>query len=126
LENKYGTSWGQILTFHGDGFIVQLEYTNASYVFSCWPITNYGHNNQSIEHHRKFQRVFCDGYHKGRYFADKITHRGLIFDTADDRFNYGGNIYKIMMATIWTVCCKWGEKSFLFIGYSRRIFSKSN
>ncbi|MFQ3173182.1 MAG: hypothetical protein ACI8W0_000270, partial [Flavobacterium sp.] len=35
--------------------------------------------------------------HEGRYFADvKITAgtRGLDFDTAEDGFNYGGNIYK--------------------------------
>jgi hypothetical protein len=36
-------------------------------------------------------------YHKGRYYADaKLTAgtRGLDFDTTDDQFNYGGNIYK--------------------------------
>jgi hypothetical protein len=36
-------------------------------------------------------------YHKGRYFAEITAGtRGLDFDTVDNRFNYGGNIIKIM------------------------------
>jgi hypothetical protein len=62
------------------------------------PITNYGHNNQSIGHQWGGNfKIYCSRYHKGRYFADaKITAgtRGLDFDTVDNRFNYGGNIYK--------------------------------
>jgi hypothetical protein len=70
------------------------------YVYSHVPITNYGHNNQSIGHQwgGNFKEFIAIArYHKGRYFADaKITAgtRGLDFDTVDNRFNYGGNIYK--------------------------------
>jgi hypothetical protein len=81
--------------------LLQLEYNHVRpYVYShSVPITNYGHN-QSIGHQwgGNFKEFIAIArYHKGRYFADaKITAgtRGLDFDTVDNRFNYGGNIYK--------------------------------
>jgi hypothetical protein len=103
-KNKYGYQLGvkYYNAFHVDNLLLQLEYNHVRpYVYShSEPITNYGHNNQSIGHQwggnfKEF--IVIARYHKGRYFADaKITSgtRGLDFDTADNSFNYGGNIYK--------------------------------
>jgi hypothetical protein len=61
------------------------------------PITNYGHNNQSIGHQWEwFKGIYCYCYHKGRYFADmKITAgtRGLIL-TLQEIALIMVNIYK--------------------------------
>jgi len=71
------------------------------YVYShSEPITNYGHNNQSMGHPwgGNFEELLVIArYHKGRLFADaKFTFgtKGLDFDTTADSYNYGGNIYK--------------------------------
>ncbi|PKH67187.1 gliding motility protein RemB [Flavobacterium sp. ALD4] len=103
-KNKYGYQLGvkYYNAFHVDNLLLQLEYNHVRpYMYShSMPITNYGHNNQSIGHQwgGNFKEFIAIArYHKGRYFADaKITAgtRGLDFDTPDDRFNYGGNIYK--------------------------------
>lgn len=103
-KNKYGYQLGvkYYNAFHVDHLLLQFEYNHVRpYVYShSVPITNYGHNNQSIGHQwgGNFKEFIAIArYHKGRYFADaKITAgtRGLDFDTADDSFNYGGNIYK--------------------------------
>jgi hypothetical protein len=103
-KNKYGYQLGvkYYNAFHIDNLLLQLEYNHVRpYVYShSVPITNYGHNNQSIGHQwgGNFKEFIAIArYHKGRYFADaKITAgtRGLDFDTVDNRFNYGGNIYK--------------------------------
>jgi hypothetical protein len=103
-RNKYGYQLGvkyfNALNIHN--LMLQLEYNNVRpYVYShSEPLTNYGHNNQSLGHQwggnfREF--IAIARYHKGRYFADaKLTYgkRGLDFDTADNNLNYGGNIYK--------------------------------
>lgn len=103
-RNKYGYQLGvkYYNAFHVDNLLLQLEYNHVRpYVYShSEPITNYGHNNQSIGHQwggnfKEF--VAIARYHEGRYFADvKITAgtRGLDFETAEDSYNYGGNIYK--------------------------------
>ncbi len=103
-KNKYGYQLGvkYYNAFQVDNLLLQLEYNHVRpYVYShSVPITNYGHNNQSIGHQwgGNFKEFIAIArYHKGRYFADaKVTAgtRGLDFDTADDRNNYGGNIYK--------------------------------
>ena len=103
-KNKYGYQLG-IKYYNAFGvkdLLVQAEYNHVRpYVYShSDPITNYGHNNQNIGHQwggnfREF--IAIARYHQGRYYADaKLTAgtRGLDFDTADDQFNYGGNIYK--------------------------------
>lgn len=102
--NKYGFQLGvkYFNAFHVDNLLLQLEYNYVRpYVYShSDPITNYGHNNQSVGHQwggnfREF--LVIARYHKGRYFADaKVTvgTRGLDFDTAEDSYNYGQNIYK--------------------------------
>ena len=70
------------------------------YVYShSDPITNYGHNNQSMGHlwganFREF--IAIARYYKGRYFADAkfiYGQRGFDFNNGTDNFNYGGNIY---------------------------------
>ena len=82
--------------------LLQLEYNHVRpYVYSHSNIiTNYAHNNQSLGHQwgGNFEELVAIGrYHKGRYFADvkfTIGKRGFDFDTAEDGYNYGGNIYK--------------------------------
>jgi hypothetical protein len=103
-KNKFGYQLGvkYYNAFQVDNLILQLEYNHVRpYVYShSNPITNYGHNNQSVGHQwggnfKEF--LLIARYHKDRYFADaKITvgTRGLDFDTTEDSFNYGGNIYK--------------------------------
>jgi hypothetical protein len=103
-KNKYGYQLGAKYydAFGVKNLLVQAEYNHVRpYVYShSDPITNYGHNNQNIGHQwggnfREF--VAIARYHQGRYYADaKLTAgvRGLDFDTTDDQFNYGGNIYK--------------------------------
>lgn len=82
--------------------LLQLEYNHVRpYVYSHSNIiTNYAHNNQSLGHQwgGNFEELVAIGrYHKGRYFADAkftIGKRGFDFDTVEDGYNYGGNIYK--------------------------------
>ncbi|MBG6060411.1 hypothetical protein IWX83_000174 [Flavobacterium sp. CG_9.1] len=103
-KNKYGYQLGvkYYNAFKMDGLLLQLEYNHVRpYVYShSMPITNYGHNNQSIGHQwgGNFKELIAIArYNKGRYFADaKITvgTRGLDFDSIENGFNYGGNIYK--------------------------------
>lgn len=103
-KNKYGYQLGlkYFNAFNIPNLSLQAEYNNIRpYVYShSDPLTNYGHNNQSLGHAwggntREF--IAIARYNKGRYFAEaKLTYgiRGLDFDTAEDSFNYGGNIYK--------------------------------
>lgn len=103
-KNKYGYQLG-VKYFNAlniKNLLLQAEYNHVRpYVYShSNPLTNYGHNNQSLGHQwggnfREF--IAIARYHKGRYFADaKLTLgvRGLDFDTATDGLNYGANIYK--------------------------------
>ena len=103
-KNKFGSQIGAKYynAFQVKDLFLQLEYNHVRpYVYShSAVITNYGHNNQSIGHQwgGNFEELAAIArYHKGRIFADaKITTgtRGLDFDTAEDNYNYGGNIYK--------------------------------
>jgi hypothetical protein len=103
-KNKFGYQLGvkYYNAFHVDNLLVQLEFNHVRpYVYShSSPITNYGHNNQNLGHQwgGNFKEFIAIArYHKGRYFADaKITMgtRGLDFNTAENSFNYGGDIYK--------------------------------
>jgi hypothetical protein len=102
--NKYGYQIGvkYFNAFNIDNLLLQAEYNHIRpYVYShSDPITNYGHNNQSLGHQwggNARELIGIARYQKGRYFADaKLTYgiRGFDFDDADDTFNYGGNIYK--------------------------------
>ena len=103
-KNKYGYQLGlkYFNAFTIPNLLLQVEYNNIRpYVYShSEPLTNYGHNNQSMGHAwggNTRELIAIARYNKGRYYADaKLTYgiRGLDFDTADDSFNYGGNIYK--------------------------------
>lgn len=103
-KNKYGYQVGSKYynACNIKNLYLQLEYNRVRpYVYShSNPLTNYGHNNQSMGHQwgGNFQELIAIGrYNKGRYFVDsKFTFgvRGLDFDTATDQLNYGGNIYK--------------------------------
>lgn len=103
-KNKFGYQIGAKYfdAFKIDNLLLQLEYNHVRpYVYShSDPLTNYAHNNQSMGHQwgGNFQEIIAIArYFKGRWFADaKMTYgkRGLDFDTAENPFNYGGNIYK--------------------------------
>lgn len=103
-KNKFGYQLGAKYynAFHVKDLLLQLEYNHVRpYVYShSDPITNYGHNNQSIGHQwgGNFEEfIAISRYHKGRLFADAkftVGKRGLDFDTAENTYNYGGNIYK--------------------------------
>ena len=103
-KNKYGYQLGAKYydAFKVKNLLLQVEYNHVRpYTYShSMPITNYGHNNQSLGHQwgANFSELIAIArYHKGRYFADaKITigTRGFDFDTLENSFNYGGNIYK--------------------------------
>ncbi|WP_432222362.1 energy transducer TonB [Flavobacterium sp. TMP13] len=102
-KNKFGYQLGVKYydAFNVQNLLLQLEYNHVRpYVYEhSNVITNYGHNNQSIGHQwgGNFEELIAIArYHKGRLFADaKITYgvRGLDFNTAEDSFNYGSNIY---------------------------------
>ncbi|TDP60268.1 gliding motility protein RemB [Flavobacterium dankookense] len=99
-KNKFGYQLGAkyFHAFNIKNLLLQLEYNHVRpYVYAhSEPITNYGHNNQSLGHNwgGNFKEFIAIArYNKGRYFADaKITfgQRGLDFD---DNANYGSNIY---------------------------------
>lgn len=103
-KNKFGYQLGfkYYNAFHVENLLLQLEFNHVRpYVYShSDPITNYGHNNQSMGHQwgGNFKEFIAIArYHKGRCFADaKVTvgTRGLDFDTTENTYNYGGNIYK--------------------------------
>lgn len=103
-KNKYGYQFGlkYYNAFSVPNLLLQLEYNNVRpYVYShSEPITNYGHNNQSMGNAwggNTRELIAAARYHKGRYFADaKLTYgiKGFDFDTETDSFNYGGNSYK--------------------------------
>lgn len=103
-KNKFGFQLGAkyFNAFNVKDLLVQVEFNHVRpYVYShSAVITNYGHNNQSIGHQwgGNFKEFILIGrYHKGRLYGDaKLTMgtRGLDFDTAENSFNYGGNIYK--------------------------------
>ncbi len=103
-KNKFAYQLGvkYFNAFKVDNLLLQLEFNHVRpYVYShSDPITNYGHNNQSMGHPwgGNFEELLVIArYHKGRLFADaKVTFgtKGLDFDTTADSYNYGGNIYK--------------------------------
>jgi hypothetical protein len=103
-KNKFGYQLGAKYynAFKVKNLLLQLEYNHVRpYVYShSAVITNYGHNNQSMGHQwgGNFEEfVAIARYHKGRFYSDAkftVGKRGLDFDTAEDSYNYGGNIYK--------------------------------
>jgi hypothetical protein len=103
-KNKFAYQLGvkYFNAFKVDNLLLQLEFNHVRpYVYShSEPITNYGHNNQSMGHPwgGNFEELLVIArYHKGRLFADaKITFgtKGLDFANSGANSNYGGNIYR--------------------------------
>ncbi len=103
-KNKFGYQLGlkYFNAFAIKGLVLQVEYNHVRpYVYAhSDPLTNYAHNNQSMGHQwgGNFRELIALArYHSGRYFADaKVTfgERGLDFDTPENNYNYGGNIFK--------------------------------
>lgn len=102
-KNKFGYQIGlkYYNAFKIDNLLLQAEYNRVRpYTYSHNTITlNYGHNNQPMAHlwGANFnEAILIARYHYKRWFADaKLIYgtRGLDFNTEDDNFNYGGNIY---------------------------------
>ena len=103
-KNKFGYQIGAkyFNAFGVDNLLLQAEYNHVRpYVYAhSDPLTNYAHNNQSLGHNwgGNFREVILVArYHYKRWFADaKMTVgvRGLDFNTAEDSFNYGGDIFR--------------------------------
>lgn len=82
--------------------LLQVEYNHVRpYVYShSDPLTNYGHNNQSLGHQwggNQQEFLLIARYQKERLFADvKFTFgkRGFDYNSPTDKLNYGGDIYK--------------------------------
>ncbi len=102
-KNKFGYQLGYKYynAFHVDNLLMQLELNYVRpYVYSHDnPLTNYGNNNQNMgaQWGGNFEEFIAIArYHKGRYYTDaKLTYgvRGFDFNTTQNNFNYGGNIY---------------------------------
>lgn len=103
-RNKYGYQIGAKYynAFGVPNLLLQAEYNRVrpyTYAHSN-PLTNYGHNNQSMGHNwgSNFNELTAIArYTKGRLFANaqlSVGVRGFDFDTAGDNLNYGSNIYK--------------------------------
>lgn len=103
-KNKYAVQLGAKYydAFKVKNLMLQVEYNAVRpYVYShSDPLTNYGHNNQSMGHlwGANFREVVgIARYYKGRWFADAKWVYGVKgFDYADTgaNTNYGGNIYR--------------------------------
>lgn len=103
-KNKLGYQLGAkyFNAFHVDNLVLQFEFNHVRpYVYShSEPVTNYGHNNQSMGHQwgGNFQEFVVLGYYnKDRFYANaKITlgTRGFDYNTAENKNNYGQDIYK--------------------------------
>lgn len=103
-KNKFGYQIGAkyFNAFGVKNLLLQAEYNHVRpYVYAhSDPLTNYAHNNQSLGHQwggNFREAIFVGRYFYGRWFADaKLTigRRGLDFNTADNSFNYGGDIFR--------------------------------
>jgi hypothetical protein len=103
-KNKFAYQLGvkYYNAFNVNHLLFQLEYNHVRpYVYShSNPLTNYGHNNQSMGHQwgSNFEEFLAIArYHKGRFFADaKITigTRGFDYTDSGSNSNYGSDIYR--------------------------------
>ncbi|PNW26499.1 gliding motility protein RemB [Formosa algae] len=103
-KNKYGFQIGYKYynAFKVDNLMLQAEYNQVRpYTYSHNTITlNYGNYNQSMAHlwganFREF--ILIGRYNYKRWFADAkliVGVRGLDYDTDEDSYSYGGDIYK--------------------------------
>ncbi len=103
-KNKFGFQLGAKYynAFNVDNLLLQAEYNQVRpYTYSHNTIIlNYAHNNQSMAHlwGANFRELVLIGrYNYKRWFADAkliIGERGFDFNTAEDNFNYGGDIFR--------------------------------
>lgn len=103
-KNKYGYQIGAkyFNAFKVDNLMLQFEYNQVRpYTYSHNNISlNYGHSNQSMAHlwGANFKEVVLIGrYNYKRWFGDVkliFGKRGFDFNTAEDSFSYGGDIYR--------------------------------
>ena len=103
-KNKFGYQIGAKYynAFKVDNLLLQFEYNQVRpYTYSHNTIVlNYGHNNQPMAHlwGSNFKETILIGrYNYQRWFADaKLIFglRGFDFNTDDDTFSYGGDIYR--------------------------------
>lgn len=102
-KNKMALQFGAKYynAFHVKNLLLQVEFNRMRpYVYSHKEvITNYGNNNQSLGHQwggNAQELVLIARWYKGRYFANfKLNYgiKGFDFNTAEDTYNYGGNMY---------------------------------
>ncbi|NNE32621.1 MAG: gliding motility protein RemB [Winogradskyella sp.] len=102
-KNKFGFQLGAKYynAFKVDNLLLQAEYNQVRpYTYSHNSIIlNYANFNQPMAHlwGSNFRELVLIGrYNYKRWFADAkliIGERGFDFNTADDSFNYGGNIF---------------------------------
>jgi hypothetical protein len=102
-KNKFGYQIGAkyFNAFKVDNLMLQFEYNRVRpYTYSHNSIVlNFGHNNQSMAHlwGANFSETILIGrYNFKRWFADAklvFGKRGFDFNTENDSFAYGGNIY---------------------------------
>ncbi len=103
-KNKYGYQLGVKYydAFKVDNLLLQFEYNQVRpYTYSHNTVVlNYGHNNQPMAHlwGANFREViFIGRYDYRRWFADAkfiFGTRGFDFNTPEDSFSYGGDIYR--------------------------------
>ncbi|WP_434037033.1 gliding motility protein RemB [Formosa sp. 4Alg 33] len=103
-KNKFGFQLGYKYynAFNVDNLYLQAEYNQVRpYTYSHDTITlNYGNYNQSMAHlwganFREF--ILIGRYNYERWFADAkliLGVRGLDFNTLEDGFSYGGDIFR--------------------------------
>ncbi|MDY2586245.1 gliding motility protein RemB [Winogradskyella aquimaris] len=102
-KNKFGFQLGAkyFNAFEVDNLLLQAEYNQVRpYTYSHnTEILNYGHFNQPMAHlwGANFRELVLIGrYNYKRWFADAkiiMGQRGFDFNTEDDSFAYGGDIY---------------------------------
>lgn len=102
-KNKFGFQLGAkyFNAFKVDNLLLQAEYNQVRpYTYSHnTEILNYGHFNQPMAHlwGANFRELVLIGrYNYKRWFADAkiiIGQRGFDFNTEEDSFAYGGDIY---------------------------------
>lgn len=103
-RNKFGYQLGvkYFDAFEVDNLLLQFEYNQVRpFTYSHNTIVlNYGHNNQPMAHlwGANFREaIFIGRYDRGRWFGDAkfiFGTRGFDFNTAEDSFSYGGDIYR--------------------------------
>ena len=102
-KNKFGFQLGAkyFNAFKVDNLLLQAEYNQVRpYTYSHNSIIlNYAHFNQPMAHlwGSNFRELVLIGrYNYKRWFGDAkiiVGQRGFDFNTAEDSFNYGGDIY---------------------------------